>query len=37
MLDDFNLQIQREEYEDVLNYNLSLEDPHYFYKESEND
>ena len=37
MLDDFNLQIQCEEYEDILNYNLFLEDPHYFYKESEND
>ena len=37
MLDDFNLQIQCEEYEDVLNYNLFLEDPRYFYEESEND
>ena len=37
MLDDFNLQIQCEDYEDILNYNLFLEDPHYFYKESEND
>ena len=37
MLDDFNLQIQCEDYEDILNYNLSLEDPRYFYEESEND
>ena len=37
MFDDFSLQIQREEYKDVLNYNLSLEDPRYFYEESEND
>ena len=37
MLDDFNLQIQCEDYTEAANWNDSLEDPRYFYEESEND
>lgn len=37
MLDDFNLQIQYEEYADVQSWNDHFEDPRYFYEESEND
>ena len=37
MFDDFNLQIQCEDYTDTMNWNDSLDDPRYFYEESEND
>ena len=37
MLDNFNLQIQCEDYADVKSWNDSFEDPRYFYEESEND
>ena len=37
MLDDFNLQLQCEDYSDFMSWNDALEDPRYFYEESEDD
>jgi hypothetical protein len=37
MFGSFETQIHCEESEDILNYNLSLEDPRYFYEEGEDD